>query len=348
MPYSTLAFDTIEHASVWLAAMYRGWERMKGSWSGMREAAQALPTSHRWRTSHDAATRLPAARGFYGLAWSRYRQNPVAVAALAVVVVIALFAIGADAVSAVTGFDYRENHLDTRLARPGEHGYLLGSDGNGRDILTRLAYGGRVSLTVAVLATFSTMVLGGSIGVAAGFFGRWADGVAMRVADILLSIPTLSLLILLSTLYRPGYLLLGIFIASVGWPGLARLVRGEVLTLRKRDYIDAARVIGATNRRIIVRHLVPNVAPVMIIWGSQVIPGFIITEAALSFLGLGVRIPTPSWGNMLYEAQSVYRSHPTNVIFPGLLIFLTALSINLVGNGLRDALDPRLKDAARP
>ncbi len=320
---------------------------MRASWSGTQEAAQRLPASSRWRAASGSLSRLPPSRGFYALAWSRYRQNPVAVAALVVVITVALFALGADAISAITGFDYRENRLDTRLARPGEHGYLLGSDGNGRDILTRLAYGGRVSLTVAVLATLSTMLLGGAIGVAAGYFGRWIDSIAMRMADVLLSIPTLSLLILLSTLYRPGYVLLGIFIASVGWPGLSRLVRGEVLTLRRREYIEAARVIGATNRRIIVRHLVPNVAPIMIIWGSQVIPGFIITEAGLSFLGLGVRIPTPSWGNMLYEAQSVYRSHPTNVFFPGLLIFLTALSINLVGNGLRDALDPRLKDATR-
>lgn len=320
---------------------------MRAGWSGTQEAAQPLLASSRWRAASESLSLSPPARGFYALAWSRYRQNPVAVAALVVVIAVALFALGADAISAITGFDYRENRLDTRLARPGEHGYLLGSDGNGRDILTRLAYGGRVSLTVAVLATLSTMVLGGAIGVAAGYFGRWIDSIAMRVADVLLSIPTLSLLILLSTLYRPGYVLLGIFIASVGWPGLSRLVRGEVLTLRRREYIEAARVIGATNRRIIVRHLVPNVAPIMIIWGSQVIPGFIITEAGLSFLGLGVRIPTPSWGNMLYEAQSVYRSHPTNVIFPGLLIFLTALSINLVGNGLRDALDPRLKEATR-
>ena len=286
----------------------------------------------------------PAA-GYYARAWRRYRRNQVAVVALWLVIIIVLFTLAADLISAyVTGFDYRENHLDTRLSRPGEHGYILGSDGNGRDILTRLAYGGRVSLAVATLATLSTLFIGGTVGACAGYFGRFVDAALMRLADVLLSIPTLSLLILVAALYRPGYIALAIFIAAVGWPGVSRLVRGDVLSLRRREFIEAARVLGAPDRRILVRHLLPNAAPTMIIWGSQVIPGFILTEAALSFLGLGVRIPTPSWGNMLAEAQQVYRTNWTNVFIPGFMIFLTALSINLVGNGLRDAFDPRLKD----
>jgi peptide/nickel transport system permease protein len=285
------------------------------------------------------------APGFYRRAWRRYRRNSVAVAAIVVVIAIALFSLAADAVSAyITGFDYRENHLEYRLSKPGENGYILGSDGNGRDILTRLAYGGRVSLAVATLATLSTMLIGGTVGACAGYFGRTVDGALMRSADVLLSIPTLSLLILVSSLYRPGYVGLALFIAAVGWPGLARLVRGDVLALRNREFVEAARIMGASDGRILTRHLLPNALPTMIVWGSQVIPGFILTEAALSFLGLGVRVPTPSWGNMLSEAQQVYRTNWTNVFFPGLLIFLTALTINLAGNGLRDAFDPRLKD----
>jgi peptide/nickel transport system permease protein len=282
--------------------------------------------------------------GFYLLAWRRFRRNRVAVAALTIVVAIVLFTAGANVVSLLTGFDTTTNDLDHRLSKPGQHGFLLGSDGNGRDLLTRLAFGGRVSLTVAVLATFSTMILGGLVGATAGYFGDWRDSVLMRLADVLLSIPTLSLLILISSLYQPGYVALALFIAAVGWPGLSRLVRGDVLQLRGREYVDAARVIGATDRRILIRHLLPNILPTMIVWSSQVIPGFILTEAALSFLGFGVRIPTPSWGNMLAEAQQVYRTNWTNVFFPGFLIFLTALTINLAGNGLRDALDPRLRD----
>lgn len=282
--------------------------------------------------------------GFYVLAWRRFRRNRVAVAALTIVLAIVLFTAGANVVSYLSGFDTTTNDLDHRLSKPGQHGFLLGSDGNGRDLLTRLAFGGRVSLTVAVLATLSTMILGGLVGATAGYFGDWRDSILMRLADVLLSIPTLSLLILISSLYQPGYIALALFIAAVGWPGLSRLVRGDVLQLRGREYVDAARVIGATDRRILIRHLLPNILPTMIVWSSQVIPGFILTEAALSFLGFGVRIPTPSWGNMLAEAQQVYRTNWTNVFFPGFLIFLTALTINLAGNGLRDALDPRLRD----
>jgi peptide/nickel transport system permease protein len=285
-----------------------------------------------------------SAPGFYRRAWRRFRRNRVAVVALAIVSLVAIFCLGADVVSSLTGFSAHENHLDVRFSKPGENGYLLGSDGNGRDLLTRLAYGGRVSLTVAALATLSTMLIGATLGAFAGYFGGLRDAALMRLADVLLSIPTLSLLILVSSLYHPGQTGLALFIAAVGWPGLSRLVRGDILQLRTRDYVDAARVLGASDRRILFRHLLPNALPTMIVWGSQVIPGFILTEAALSFLGFGVRIPTPSWGNMLAEAQQVYRTNWTNVFFPGFLIFLTSLTINLAGNGLRDAFDPRLKD----
>lgn len=282
------------------------------------------------------------ARGIYRRAWDRFRRNRVAVAALVVVGAIACFTVGAGLVSAwVTGYNYSENHLESILAQPGESGYILGSDGNGRDILTRLAYGGRISLLVAVLATMSTLLIGGTVGLTAGYLLGPVDSILMRFADVLLSIPTLSLLILISALYRPGYVGLSIFIALVGWPGVSRLVRSEVLSIRNRDYVDSARVTGASSAWIITRHLVPNALPTMVIWASQVIPAIILVEAALSFLGLGVRPPTPSWGNMLSEAQPFYVTNWTNVFFPGFMIFLTALSVNLIGNGLRDALDPQ-------
>jgi peptide/nickel transport system permease protein len=278
-------------------------------------------------------------------AWQQFKRNRVATTALGIVIAILILAASANLLSNyVTGFTPRENHLDSRLAKPGEGDYLLGSDGNGRDILTRLAFGARVSLSVAVLATLSTMVIGGTLGAIAGYFRGLVDTGLMRFVDVLLSIPTLSLLILVSTLYRPNQYELALFIALIGWPGLARLIRGDVLQLSGREYVEAARVIGAHDRLILVRHVLPNALPTMIVWASQVIPGFILTEAALSFLGLGVQVPTPSWGNMLSEAQSVYRTNWTNVFFPGALIFLTSLSINLAGNGLRDALDPRLRD----
>jgi peptide/nickel transport system permease protein len=151
-------------------------------------------------------------------------------------------------------------------------------------------------------------------------------------------------LILISTLYKPGIYGLAIFIASVSWAGVSRLIRGEVLSLRNRDYVEAARVVGAPSARILTRHILPNVVPTMVVWASLAIPSLILTEAALSYLGLGVRVPKPSWGNMLEEAQQFYTLNWTNVFFPGFMIFLTVLCVNVAGNGLRDALDPRVGD----
>lgn len=265
--------------------------------------------------------------------------------ALGVVIIIIAFALGADLVSKfITGFNYSENHLADKLAPPFTDGYILGSDGNGRDVLTRLAYGGRVSLFVALLATVSLLAIGGTIGASAGFFGGWVDTLFMRFADTLLSMPTLSLLILVSSFYDPGPAMLALFISLVSWPGVSRIVRGEVLALRHRDYVEAARVLGASNSRIITRHILPNVIPIIVVWASLVVPSLILTEAALSYLGLGVRPPTPSWGNMLQDSKQFVRVAWTLVFIPGFMIYITVLSINLVASGLRDALDPRLNN----
>ena len=166
----------------------------------------------------------------------------------------------------------------------------------------------------------------------------------LRLVDVLLCLPGLSILILVSALYRPGWVGLALLLAVTSWTGIARLVRGEVLSYRSRDFVDAARVMGASNARIIFRHIIPNVVPVMIIWISLAIPGLILTEAALSFLGFGVRIPTPSWGNMLQEAAPFFTLSWTNIFIPGMAIYITVLAISLIGNGLRDAFDPRLNE----
>lgn len=277
-------------------------------------------------------------------AWRRFKRNHVAVIALIVLIAIVIFSLSAGFISTyITGFDYEENHLEFARSHPGENGYILGSDANGRDVLTRLAYGGRVSLVFATMAALVTLVIGSTIGLVAGFAGRWTDSILMRFADVLLSIPSISILVLVSSIYRPGYFTLALVFSLLLWPGVARIVRGETIALRNQPFIDAARVSGATNKRLVGRHILPNVLPIMLIWASQVIPAFIITEAALSFLGLGVQPPRPSWGNMLLEAQNYYMTNPSNVFLPGMMIFLTALSINLIGNGLRDALDPRME-----
>lgn len=288
---------------------------------------------------------LRSTPGFYRRAWRRYRRDKIGMVALGVVVVIVVFCLAAPVISSqVTHFTYKENHLADKLKPPFTGDYVLGSDGNGRDILTRLAYGGRISLMVAGLAALSTLLIGATVGSVAGFFGGFIDSVLMRLVDVLLSIPTLSLLILISSLYRPNPAQLAVVIAAVSWSGVARLIRGEVLSLRNRDYVEAARVLGSSNTRIIVRHIFPNVVPIVVVWASLAIPSLILTEAALSFLGLGVRVPTPSWGNMLEESRQFYRQAWTFVFIPGFAIYITVLAVNLVGGALRDALDPRLND----
>ncbi len=312
-----------------------------------KSLAVPSPISGRRATGGAALDRtaLRATPGFWRRAWRRFRRNEVAMSALVVTAALALFVLAAPLVSRyVTGFGPNENHLVDRLLAPGEKDYILGTDGNGRDILTRLAYGGRVSLLIALLATGSILVIGGTVGSLAGFFGGWVDAVLMRLVDVLLSIPGLALLILISSLYKPGPVGLALVLASIGWAGVARIIRGEVLSLRQRDYVEAARVLGATNGRIIGRHIVPNVIPVVIVWASLAIPGLILSEAALSYLSLGVRVPTPSWGNMLQEATETYRQAATFAFLPGFMIYITVLCISLVGDGVRDALDPRLND----
>ncbi len=283
--------------------------------------------------------------GLYIRAWRRFRANGVAMAALVVLLLIILFVLSAGLISTyVSGFTPYENHLSDKLKPVMTDGYFLGSDGNGRDILTRLAYGGRVSIMIAVLSAFATFFLGGSIGLIAGYAGGKVDAFVMRLVDVLLSIPGLPLLILIATLYSPGPVGLAFVLAFVSWPGIARIVRGEVLSLRGREYIDAARTLGASDLRIVLRHILPNILPLMIVYISLIIPGLILAETGLSFLGIGVQVPTPSWGNMLGDAQQFFRTNTANVIIPGLMIYITSLTMYLVGSGLRDAFDPKLSE----
>ena len=284
--------------------------------------------------------------GFYARAWRTLRRDKVAMCAMGMCVVPLLFSFGAPLVARATGYDYATGNLRTFLLPPMENGWdhVLGTDANGRDILTRLAYGGRVSMTVAILALLFALLIGGTLGSMAGFYGGFIDTVIMRFVDVLISVPTIALLLLISVWWSPNEYGLAVIIALLGWTGLARLIRGEVLSIKNRDYVDAARVIGASNTAIIVRHIIPNVVSIVIVWASLALPGLIIAEATLSYLGFGVKIPTPSWGNMLNEAYNFLALSWTYAFFPGLLIFVTALSFNLLGIGLRDALDPRLNN----
>lgn len=280
--------------------------------------------------------------GFWTSAWRRFRRDRLAMVALSLSVTIVLFAVLAPLVSLLTGFTYSENHLGAKLTPVNTDGYLLGADGNGRDVLTRLAYGGRISLLFATVGAISTLILGSILGAMSGFFGGWVDTLIMRTVDVILSLPTLVVLILIGSFYQTNVWTLAGFVALVSWTGVARLVRGQVLTLRSRDFVEAARVIGADNRQIIGRHILPNVVPIVVVWLSLSVPGLILLETSLSYLGVGIQVPTPSWGNMLQDAKSVFRQSWTLVFIPGFIVFLTALCLSLVGNAVRDAVDPRL------
>ncbi|MFN8593580.1 MAG: ABC transporter permease [Thermomicrobiales bacterium] len=281
--------------------------------------------------------------GLYTRAWRIFRSNKVAMTAATVLTLVVIFALSADLISMyITGFSPQENHLSQKLSPVMTNGYILGSDGNGRDVLTRLAYGGRVSLTIAVLSTLTLFFIGGTIGLLSGFAGGKLDAFLMRVVDVLLSVPGLPLLILIATLYKPGVMGLAMVLAFTGWAGIARLFRGETLALKGRDYIDAARASGASSTRIALRHVVPNLVPLLVIYTSLSLPGLMLAETGLSFLGVGVQVPTPSWGNMLGDGQQFFRTHFSLVLIPGLMIYITSLCMYLVGNGLRDAFDPKL------
>ncbi len=288
---------------------------------------------------------LVSTPGYYWRAWRTLRHDSVAMSSLVLSMILLAFSFGAPIVSALTGNDYATGDL-TNFLTPWftNADHPLGTDPNGRDILVRLAYGGRVSMTVALVALVFALLIGLTLGSIAGFYGGFVDSAIMRFVDVIISIPGIALLLLISVWWRPGPVGLAVIIAALGWTGLARLIRGEVLSLRSRDYVDAARVSGASNRAIITRHIFPNVISLVIVWSSLALPGLIITEATLSYLGFGVRIPTPSWGNMLQEAYQFITLSWTYAFLPGLFIFLSALSFNLLGIGLRDALDPRLNN----
>ena len=221
--------------------------------------------------------------------------------------------------------------------------HILGTDELGRDAWSRLLYGGRVSLLIGVVASFTSIALGTLVGLISGYYGGWFDNLIMRFTDTMMSIPTLPLMVVLSAVLNGGVLNLILILVIFGWMGDARIVRGIALSLREQEYVEAARAIGASPWRIMFRHLLPNTAAPIIVSFSMSISSLIIYEASLSYLGLGIPQPTPSWGNMLYNAQNYIFSAPQLVWFPGLAIFFTSLGFNFFGDGLRDAIDPKLK-----
>ena len=284
-------------------------------------------------------------RGQWQMFWRRFRRHRLAVVSAGILIFIFVVATLAPIVA-----PYDPNKTDTQLARFGEPAspslsHPFGSDQLGRDQLSRVIYGARVSLVVGFLATGVAIIFGTIVGSIAGYAGKWADMVIMRLADVLLAFPPLLFLMAALASVNKTIVSIALVIAVISWMNVARLVRGEFLVLRQREYTEAARAVGASAPSIIFRELLPNALGPIIVAASLGIPGTILTESTLSFLGFGLQPPTASWGNMLQNSFSMMRDFGAwwMIVFPGFMIALTVLSFNFLGDGLRDALDPRTR-----
>jgi len=286
-----------------------------------------------------AVEEVVSGQGYWAIAWRRFKKHR---AAMAGGIVILLFIAAAVFAAQLTPYEFDQINLYNRKAPPSS-AHPMGTDELGHDVLTRILYAGRISLTVGFTAAFVSALFGMVVGGLSGYYGGWLDNVLMRFTDIMFSLPDLPILIIIAR-YIGGRVDGIIFVLSVfAWMGTARLVRGELLKLRTQDFAEAARATGASDTRILVRHLIPNSLAPVIVAATLTVGGAILSEAALSFLGIGIQPPTPSWGNMLQNAQDFIWTTPWLAIWPGAMIFLTVLCFNFLGDGLRDALDPRLK-----
>ncbi len=231
--------------------------------------------------------------------------------------------------------------LKNAYLRPPGWPYLLGTDSQGRDVLSRVLFGARISLAVGLISQTVAVTAGVTLGLVAGYYGRWVESVIMRLADVTLAFPTLLLLIAVAAAVRPSLPVVFVIIGVVGWAGMARLVRGQVLVLREAEYVSAARALGARDRRILWRHLLPNVRAQVIVAATLGMAGAIMAEAALSFIGLGAQPPTPSWGAMVADGRDLLRVAPWVSFAPGIAIGIAVMGFNLVGDALREAWDPK-------
>lgn len=284
--------------------------------------------------------------------WKRLKKNKLAVSGMIILIFMVIICVLGPIVLKLTmGYTQETMDYDSALAGPGIQ-HLLGTDDLGRDILSRLLYAGRISLTVGIVAVAIEVIIGSVLGVVAGFYGGIADTIIMRIVDIFLCFPFLPVLVLLGAVLSdlkvdPQYRIYAIMliIGLLSWPVTCRIVRGQILTLREQEFMQAAEALGLRDNRKMFKHLLPNTFPAVIVTATLGIGGAILQESALSYLGLGVMPPVPSWGNMIQVVNDLYslQNYPWLWVPPGVCIFLTVMAINLFGDGLRDALDPKLK-----
>jgi ABC-type dipeptide/oligopeptide/nickel transport system permease subunit len=305
----------------------------------------------------DSGERTIAARSPMQLFWRRLRRDRVAMTALVFIVLLILMAIFAPLVVAIAGTsDPAKQNFEALDLFGGPTGpsaeHPFGVDQLGRDIFSRTIYGARVSLEVALIATGIAVLIGTVVGLVAGFYRGWTDTVLSRITDVVLAFPILLLGLGLAAacsgangcaggLIEPGLPVVIMVIAVINWTYIARIVRGQVLSLREKEFVESARSLGASNRRILIREILPNLLAPLIVYSSLLIPANILLEAALSFLGVGVSGATASWGAMISDATNLFPEAWWFMLFPGLALLLTVLAFNLVGDGLQDALDPR-------
>ncbi len=288
-----------------------------------------------------------ASRTLWGDAWRRLRRNKLAMAGLIWAIMIIVVALSAD-LWVPQNYGNPElldsSQVVERMLLSPSSAHPFGTDRLGRDVLARIIYGSRISLAVGVVAVSISVIIGLIMGALAAYYGGLWDAIIMRLADVFLAFPYILFAIALIAVLGRGYINVFIAIGLLGWPSIARVFRGSILSVKENEYVDAARALGASDLRIMARHIMPNAVAPIIVYGTMSIGGAILTEAALSFLGMGVQPPTPSWGLMLSEARAFLFTAPWLMIFPGAAILTTVLAYVLLGDGLRDALDVKMKD----
>jgi len=324
---------------------------------------EVMPEPPVSKVSEEVAKQGIKGRSLGQIAWSRLRRDKVAMLSLAFIIALLVVAIIAPLIVRIFGVDQNEFNIDLLDPDTGvpigpwsgaSRDHLLGVEpNNGRDVFARIVFGARVSLVIAILATVLSVVIGVAAGIAAGYFGGSVDTVISRIMDVMLAFPVLLFSIAILVIFSGVESFLGLsdvtlrvslmifIIGFFGWAYIGRVIRGQVLSLREKEFIDASKSLGAGPGRILNKELLPNLVAPILVYATLTIPTNILTEAALSFLGVGVQEPIPSWGKMLATAQSIYGIDPFYMFVPGIAIFITVLAFNLFGDGLRDALDPK-------